>query len=79
MKDSELGSMGVSMTTFYLDAGTGSMMLQALVGGLAGLAVVARVFGARVKSMLFFWRKSPATQESIEDVEAGQATAPPRT
>jgi len=28
----------------YLDAGTGSMILQLILGGLAGLAVILKVF-----------------------------------
>lgn len=32
----------------YLDAGTGSMILQLILGGLAGLAVVLKVFWHRI-------------------------------
>ncbi len=41
----------------YLDAGSGSMILQAILGGTAGLIVALKMFGTRVKSFLFFWRK----------------------
>ncbi len=32
----------------YLDAGTGSLLLQALLGGLAGLGVALRAFRMRL-------------------------------
>ncbi len=32
----------------YLDAGTGSMLVAALAGGVAGIAVVIKTFGRRV-------------------------------
>jgi hypothetical protein len=32
----------------YLDAGSGSMLLQLLLGGLAGLAVVLKVFWKKI-------------------------------
>jgi hypothetical protein len=32
----------------YLDAGSGSLLLQAILGGLAGIAVAFRAFKARV-------------------------------
>jgi hypothetical protein len=33
----------------YLDPGAGSMILQALAGGVAGLAVVGRLYWGRLK------------------------------
>jgi hypothetical protein len=36
----------------YLDPGTGSMMLQALLGGIAGAAVVGRLYWHRLKTSL---------------------------
>jgi hypothetical protein len=35
---------------FYLDAGTGSMLVQMAVAGVAGVAVFAKVFWARLTS-----------------------------
>ncbi|MFO7299402.1 MAG: hypothetical protein DIU67_004330 [Actinomycetes bacterium] len=32
----------------YLDAGSGSLLLQALLGGLAGIAVAFRAFKSRI-------------------------------
>ena len=36
----------------YLDPGAGSMILQALAGGLAGLAVAGKLYWGRVKRAL---------------------------
>ena len=33
------------------------MILQALLGGAAGLFVAIKMFGVRIKETLFFWRK----------------------
>jgi hypothetical protein len=33
----------------YLDAGSGSMIMQALAGGLAGVAVVGKLYWQRIK------------------------------
>jgi hypothetical protein len=33
----------------YLDAGTGSMIMQALAGGVAGVAVVGKLYWRRFK------------------------------
>ena len=35
----------------YLDAGTGSMLLQILVGGIAAVGVTAKLYWRRVKSV----------------------------
>ena len=41
----------------YLDAGSGSMILQALAGGVAGIAVVGRLYWRRLKRV--FVRRGP--------------------
>ena len=35
----------------YLDAGSGSMLLQILVGGVAAVGVTARLYWRRIKSV----------------------------
>ena len=45
----------------YLDAGSGSLLLQALLGGLAGIAVAWRALKARVTG------KKPADDASVAD------------
>ncbi len=47
----------------YLDPGTGSMILQLLLGGVAGALVVGKLYWQRVKD--FFRKESkPPTPES---------------
>jgi hypothetical protein len=41
----------------YLDPGSGSMLLQMLLGGIAGVAVSIKMFGKRIFSTLAFWKK----------------------
>ncbi len=40
--------LGETMILAYLDAGSGSLLLQALLGGLAGIAVAFRAWKARI-------------------------------
>ena len=42
----------------YLDPGTGSMILQLLLGGVAGLLIIAKLYWHRFKD-LFAKRKQP--------------------
>jgi len=57
----------------YLDPGTGSMLLQGLLAGIAGVAVVLRLYWYRVKS---FWQglfsRKPQQQS---DEQASEQTA----
>jgi hypothetical protein len=46
----------------YVDPGSGSMLLQLLLGGVAGVAVAARMYWHRVRS--FFGGRSNHTPES---------------
>jgi len=64
----------------YLDPGTGSIILQVIVGGFAGLAVFFKMFGRR----LMFWKKDETTDVTDSDasaqpdaVNAQSATVPP--
>lgn len=47
----------------YLDPATGSMILSAVAGGIAGIAVFFRTFGHRVWSALAFWKKTDADRD----------------
>ena len=49
----------------YLDPGAGSMLLQALAGGLAGLAVVGKLYWARIKRALRIGRREPAAEDPL--------------
>ena len=54
----------------YLDPGSGSMILQAILGGIAGVLVALKMFGRRLLGFLTFWRhddSSPARAESKTD------------
>lgn len=52
----------------YLDAGSGSLLLQAILGGLAGVAVAFRAFKARMTG-------KKAVEEAVATAEqAEQAT-----
>lgn len=51
----------------YLDPGTGSMMIQVLLGGVAGVAVLAKVFWHRLSGVFRMGAKqsvkAPPTDE----------------
>lgn len=56
----------------YLDPGTGSLLIQLLIGAVMGFVFI---FRNSVKSLLYFFglRKPPATEDdSIEDIDAVQ-------
>jgi hypothetical protein len=42
----------------YLDPGAGSMILQMLLGGLAGVALFGRLFWKKIKMTIFDRKKS---------------------
>ena len=49
----------------YLDPGSGSMIAQAILGGIAGFVVALKMFGRRMVSFFTFWRKDePGTGET---------------
>lgn len=41
----------------YLDPGSGSVMLQALLGGIATILVSIKMFGKRIFRTLMFWKR----------------------
>lgn len=49
----------------YLDPGTGSMILQALLGGIAGLLVVGKLYWHKLLTMLRVRPSSDARDEGI--------------
>jgi hypothetical protein len=46
----------------YLDPGTGSMLLQVILGGVAAVAVALKLFWYRILAFLGL-RKKPVTEE----------------
>ena len=47
----------------YIDPGAGSLILQALAGGVAGFMVVGKLYWGRVKRVLRRDRRESATDE----------------
>ena len=48
----------------YLDPGTGSILLQGLIAGLAAIAVTGRLFWARIKGI---FSKGSTKDSSVDD------------
>jgi len=63
----------------YLDPGSGSMLLGLIASGMAGIVVVFKTFGHRIKSTLMFWKKDePAVAEPTvtpEDADPASTSA----
>jgi hypothetical protein len=49
----------------YLDPGTGSIILQVLLGGVGGALVIARLYWGQIKE--FFSRKPQDVQPTADD------------
>ncbi len=47
-----IGMLCAAPAHAYMDPGTGSMLLQIILGGLAGLAVAGKLFWHRILSVL---------------------------
>ena len=47
----------------YIDPGTGSLILQLLLGGLASAWVIAKLFGRRLLAYLGIGKKPPEQQQ----------------
>jgi hypothetical protein len=47
----------------YIDPGAGSMILQALAGGVAGAMVVGKLYWSRIKRALRFGRSESSADE----------------
>ena len=43
----------------YLDPGSGSMLLQVILGGVAGVAVIAKLYWGRLLSLFGIRRDTP--------------------
>jgi hypothetical protein len=57
----------------YLDPGSGSVLLQALLGGFAAVMVSIKMFGKRVFRTLTFWKRHDAA-ESAEGRKPARTT-----
>jgi hypothetical protein len=47
----------------YLDPGTGSMLLQVILGGVAAVGVALKLFWYKIRAALRFGKKSPDIQD----------------
>jgi hypothetical protein len=72
-----LSALFVAMTAgsahAYLDAGTGSMILQVLLGGIAGLMIVGKLYWYKFRSLIGWAPKSPPAE--TESTAASKAQA----
>ncbi len=57
---------GTSSAHAYLDPGTGSMILQIILGGVAGLMVALRLYWYRILSVLGIRREAIPEQINTE-------------
>lgn len=48
----------------YLDAGTGSLIVQALLGGVVGVATVAKLYWGRIRGL---WARGEKTEPVAGD------------
>jgi hypothetical protein len=67
--------VGLSTTSAhaYLDAGTGSMILQLLLGGVAGLAIAGKLYW--YKFLALFGVKAKHSETPAEDVAKPEVRA----
>jgi hypothetical protein len=49
-----------------LDPGSGSMLLQVLLGGVAGVVVSIKMFGRRIFSIFTFWKRDEQPEKAEE-------------
>lgn len=59
----------------YLDPGSGSMLLQVLLGGIAGIAVSIKMFGKRITRIFTFWKKHEDEEDGPANVTSAAAVA----
>jgi len=58
-----------SLVLAYLDPGTGSLVLQFIVGGILGIALTLKIFWRRIVSMFTGKKSSPEESESGDQPE----------
>ena len=58
----------------YLDPGTGSMILQILLGGVAGVAVAGRFYWHKLLSLFGMEPKAPQADEAEDQLAARSKT-----
>ncbi len=73
--------IGTEPAWAYLDPGTGSLILQSLIAGIAGALVVWRLYWAQLKTFLAKvfsrGRAQPAADKTLDDAREDSDTEPP--
>ncbi|WEX08830.1 hypothetical protein [Chelativorans sp. AA-79] len=59
----------------YLDAGTGSMILQVLLGGIAGLAIAGKLYWHKFLTVIGVRRNAPHEVDTDKETISGNARA----
>ncbi|HTU16242.1 MAG TPA: hypothetical protein VMF31_13725 [Solirubrobacterales bacterium] len=49
----------------YLDPGSASALLAAVLAGIAGAGAAIRTYGAKFKNKLMFWKKSEPAADGV--------------
>lgn len=57
----------------YLDPGSASAVLAAILAGIAGIGAAFRTFGHNLKSKIFFWKKEEPAPEAAATTAAAEA------
>jgi len=65
----------LSSVLAYLDAGSGSMILQLLLGGVAAIGVALKMYWNRFLKLLRIKKDDPADEAPVTAVEADSVTA----
>ncbi|MGA2371296.1 MAG: hypothetical protein ACLPPV_03680 [Candidatus Korobacteraceae bacterium] len=60
----------VYLTMVYVDPGSGSMMLQLLLGGVSGIYVIFRMFKQKVLGFFGIHTESPQPVSELQAVSA---------
>jgi len=66
-----IGAIGFASPAYaYLDPGTGSMLVQMLLGGIAGVLVIGKLYWTRIKGIFVRRLEKEERQEPDSDSDA---------
>lgn len=63
----------------YLDPGSASALLAAVLAGIASAGAVIRTYGRKIKNALMFWKKDEPETESATATDASTVGTPAAT
>lgn len=63
----------------YLDPGSASALLAAILAGIAGIGAALRSYGKRFKSVLMFWKKDEPVADGPAVEHDAESSEPPKT